>query len=121
MRGRMGDKEQVADTHGFPKGDRMVAPGCQPGDFYGPKAGVKKQPLGTLVVTKPTASPCEQQAHFVVPANALFVMGDNRNNANDSRYWGAVSVDAVIGRAIGIWLTSPPNREREWSRFGRVE
>jgi len=118
----MRDKQQIADTHDFPKRDRMFAPSCQQGDFYEPKPGVKKQPVGTLVVTKPVASPCEQQAHFVVPANALFVMGDNRNIANDSRYWGAVSLDAVIGRAIGIWLNNPPNGgERAWSRLGSIE
>lgn len=35
---------------------------------------------------------------ITVPEDALFVMGDNRMVANDSRYWGTVPRDAVIGR-----------------------
>ena len=51
---------------------------------------------------------CRPHMHFVVPADSLFVMGDNRNNSNDSRYWGVVPANLVVGRLIGIWL--PLNR-----------
>ena len=67
------------------------------------------------------AAACEPQAHYVVPPGSLFVMGDNRNNANDSRYWGAVSVDAVIGRTMGIWMSKPPGDDGGLSRFGAIE
>lgn len=113
--------ETGGDVHDFPDRARMFAPSCQQSDFYAPKPGAATQPIGTLVVTKPDAQPCEQQAHFVVPANALFVMGDNRNNANDSRYWGAVSVDAVIGRAIGVYYSRAPGADVAWGRIGDVQ
>ncbi len=40
---------------------------------------------------------------FVVPKNALFVMGDNRDHSYDSRYWGVVPMSSVLGKAMFIW------------------
>jgi len=40
---------------------------------------------------------------ITVPPSSYFVMGDNRNNSEDSRYWGFVPRDLVIGRAMFVY------------------
>lgn len=47
----------------------------------------------------------ETHGPITVPAESLFVMGDNRDFSNDSRFWGFVPFRNIKGKAIVIWLS----------------
>jgi len=59
---------------------------------------------------------------IVVPEGALFFMGDNRDNSEDSRVWGFASRDEVRGKAMFIWLSLswPKILTPSWIRFSRI-
>jgi signal peptidase I len=51
-------------------------------------------------------SPRDNFAAVTVPSGHLFMMGDNRENSADSRYWGFVPMDLVKGRALFIYFST---------------
>jgi signal peptidase I len=55
-----------------------------------------------------------------VPAGQLFVLGDNRDNSRDSRFWGFLPRDQVKGRALIVYWSYEASRE-EYQRTGAVQ
>lgn len=63
---------------------------------------------GTQLKEPYISSPSNPQGEkWVVPANSYFVLGDNRPVSDDSRYWGFVPKDDIVGKAVFVfWPTS---------------
>jgi signal peptidase I len=68
----------------------------------------------------------EQVTEYTFSQNYYFMMGDNRHNSWDSRYWGFVPEDHVVGKALFIWMSIDPEQsflsKIRWSRlFSGIE
>ncbi|NMG09707.1 signal peptidase I [Brasilonema sp. UFV-L1] len=61
------------------------------------KVYIDGKPIQEDYIAEPPILPMEERQ---VPPNQFFVMGDNRNDSNDSRYWGFLPKENVIGRAV---------------------
>jgi signal peptidase I len=66
-------------------------------------------------------NPRDNFGPVTVPANHIFMMGDNRDSSLDSRYWGPVHLDKVKGKAFVIyWSWDTQNFGVRWSRIGNL-
>ncbi len=58
---------------------------------------------------------------ITVPAGNYFMMGDNRDDSEDSRSWGFVPQENIIGKALFVWMNWDADNHRiDWKRIGTV-
>ena len=63
----------------------------------------------------------KEVTEYTFKQNYYFMMGDNRHNSHDGRYWGFVPEDHIVGKGFFIWLSIDPNKgafsKIRWNRF----
>ena len=73
------------------------------------------------VIIPASVQPRDNFGPVKVPAGSLFVMGDNRDESYDSRFWGFVSMQDVLGKALVIyWSWNQEEYGVRWSRIGTI-
>ncbi len=101
-----GDTVEIRNKKIFLNGAPMQDPfGVHVEDIIYPKSLQRRDNLGPIKV----------------PEGTIFVMGDNRDQSYDSRFWGFVKLEDVIGKAFIIYFSwdSDDNTVR-WSRIGKL-
>lgn len=92
---------------------RVVATGGQTIDLVDGRVIVDGEPLDEPYVNGKPSYPLdpawdvELSYPYTIPSGQLWVMGDNRTNSQDSRYFGTIPVDSVTGKAVFTYWPVP--------------
>lgn len=64
-------------------------------------------------------SASQRDVEATVPNGQIYLVGDNRENSYDSRFFGPVPLTSVLGKAVMIWWSDASGSEVRWGRIGQ--
>ena len=127
--GLPGDRIRIADQQVYVNGNLLVEPYAVHDSSYRDYFGDNFPPtdrgyigFGVRPEWAEQIMNSVQDGELVVPPDHYFVMGDNRDHSSDSRYWGFVGRDAIMGRPIVIYWSVAARAEdyADRSLFGTI-
>ncbi|TNH15771.1 signal peptidase I [Halomonas sp. BL6] len=104
--GLPGDRIRYEGKQLYVNGEPVSKALIEEGPMRSPQQLLLEEELGDVshFIYNNPRDPGPQMREVVVPQGHYFMMGDNRDHSNDSRYWGFVPEENIVGRAFAVWM-----------------
>ena len=101
----------------IPKKGATIQINAQTIALYGPVIELYEDNATVVVTDKSITIGGKAITSYTFEQDYYFMMGDNRDNSLDSRFWGFVPEDHIVGKAVFVWMSLDPNPANIWNKI----